>query len=445
MKKSSDIAQIAFIASLVLMFFGGGMTLAYANLQPYPMVSSLLDTAKAAVKMLTLQRPELIEEKRYEGDGVTVNVRGDDATGYVLVQGLFPNGSELRLMDMKGEIVNRWPVDFYELFPDPDHIFPASNVPNTHFNYHTQGMWIQPDGSVLFNIAEKGLVKLDRCGDVVWTLDRMTHHSITPNPDGSFWIPSKGDTRLVSEDLFLPGVTRQTITSKSHHGWYEDQLLLVSKDGEVEAEISLLNAMFVPELEAALHTIALIAPTDPTHINDIEVVTPALAARLDGVETGDLLISVRNLNMLAIVNPGSGELVWHKTGGWWNQHDPDILENGDITIYNNGPPSFHVGDRYPGSNIILLKPDTGEEEIIHPLTEETAFGSLVMGTAQPLPNGNMLITETMFGRLIEASPTGELIWEYVAAYGPKHNALIESAIWYDQDYFQPEALSCPSN
>ena len=101
-------------------------------------------------------------------------------------------------------------------------------------------MWALPDGSVVFNFAELGTVKMDKCGKVLWRLDRMTHHSVTANADGSFWIPAKGDVRKVPEHLFLPGVTRDGLMETK--GWYEDRLLLVSAVGRIEREISLLQS-----------------------------------------------------------------------------------------------------------------------------------------------------------------------------------------------------------
>ena len=39
-----------------------------------------------------------------------------------------------------------------------------------------------------------------------------------------------------------------------------------------------------------------------------------------------------------------------------------------------------------------------------------------MGSAQRLPNGNTLVCESAFGRLIEVTPSGQQCWEYVCPY-----------------------------
>ena len=52
-----------------------------------------------------------------------------------------------------------------------------------------------PDGSVLFNFEYRGMVKLDRCGEVQWTLRELTHHSIDIAADGSYWVPGRRRVR----------------------------------------------------------------------------------------------------------------------------------------------------------------------------------------------------------------------------------------------------------
>ena len=42
-----------------------------------------------------------------------------------------------------------------------------------------------------------------------------------------------------------------------------------------------------------------------------------------------------------------------------------------------------------------------------------AFFTAFMGNAQPLPNGNVHITESATGRLFEVTRAGEVVWEYV--------------------------------
>ena len=66
--------------------------------------------------------------------------------GLTAMQGLFPEGVELRLVDMAGKVVHRWRADFHAIWPDPSHIFPREYVPIDDLHYHTQGMWVLGTG-----------------------------------------------------------------------------------------------------------------------------------------------------------------------------------------------------------------------------------------------------------------------------------------------------------
>jgi len=47
---------------------------------------------------------------------------------------------------------------------------------------------------------------------------------------------------------------------------------------------------------------------------------------------------------------------------------------------------------------------------------QEAFFTPFMGSAQRLPNGNTLLCEAAFGRLIEVTAADDTVWEYVAPY-----------------------------
>lgn len=111
----------------------------------------------------------------------------------------------------------------------------------------------------------------------------------------------------------------------------------------------------------------------------------------------------------------------------FQQHDVQWIEDGlpgagNILIYNNrnnvvreDEPSE---DEY--SSILELKlPLRGdnsydwsiEPEIVWQYDQD--FYSRIISGVQRLPNGNTLITEGVPGRLIEVTPTGEVVWEYI--------------------------------
>ena len=132
---------------------------------------------------------------------------------------------------------------------------------------------------------------------------------------------------------------------------YEDLLLHVSADGTVLREISFLQALID---HGGWYLLYDRPKVSPTHVNDIELVTPALARRISGVEPGDLLLSARHLDALAIVSRRNGGILWLQVGPWIQQHDPDIMPNGTISVFNNDLKSLG------GSSIIEFDPRTEE-------------------------------------------------------------------------------------
>lgn len=441
--KSLDIAKAVFMITLGIIIFLMGTLFARNEIYPYSILAdhyeAAIETVKSIIKQTIQIRPRLLEEIQYPGDGVTYYDQALAFKGLTLVQGVYYEGVELRLLEMNGKVVHRWRADFHKTWPNPNHVFPTKNIPVGPVNFHTQGMWALPDGSVIFNFAELGTVKLDKCGNAKWTIDRMTHHSLTPTADGSFWIPVKRDVRKVADSILLPNISREELLKSN--GWYEDLLILVNAEGKIKKEISVLQALFDGGYEDELFDVAIFANTDPTHVNDIEVVTPALANKINNVNSGDLLISIREMHMLAILDQHTGEIKWHQVGPWIRQHDPDITIQGTIEVFNNGQKNLNL-NRVPGSNIITLDPTTGENTIVYPRTEQSSFYSEIMGTHQLLPNNNRLITESMAGRVFEITPNGKLVWELVAPYDDTHAAMIDSAIRYEQDYFVVQDWTC---
>lgn len=441
-----DVARLAFWVSLLFTVFLIGGEFAKRGWQPYQMFEDGYRAAKALIIQSLKTKPfRLLEERIYDGDGVTHYAPERAYQGFTLIQGWFSEGAGLRLIDMEGDLVRRWPADFHSIWPRPSHVFPESNIPKTQFNFDIQGGWLFPDGSVVFNFNGLGTVKMDKCGAVLWTLDRLTHHSITPISDGSFWVPAKNDVREVPDDLLLFDISRESILKARLS--YEDLLLLVNSDGQVIKEISVLQALVDGEFEHELFDVGRISKYDPSHVNDIEVVTPALANKISGVEAGDLLVSMRELHMLAILDSDSGQIKWRHTGPWVRQHDPDITEQGTIEVFNNRTDHNKLGrrkdDRVPGSNIISLEPSTGETSIIYPNPGQEGFYTATHGTHQRLENGNRLITETKAGRVFEVDEQGDVVWEYVKPYDDQDAAFIEGAIRYGMNYLEVQDWSCP--
>ena len=138
------------------------------------------------------------------------------------------------------------------------------------------------------------------------------------------------------------------------------------------------------------------------------------------LENGDVLISSRHLNMIAIIDRETKQFRWEMSDfSWGGQHDPQMLENGNIILFANGD-SNNVG--HPFSRVIEIDPETKEQVWVYHTKPGRDFYSHHISGQQRLWSGNTLICEGLWGRLFEVTPDGELVWEYVNPHaGPMLN------------------------
>lgn len=132
-------------------------------------------------------------------------------------------------------------------------------------------------------------------------------------------------------------------------------------------------------------------------------------APLDG---GRVLVSFRNISTVAIINKQTGAFEW-KLGYdvLSQQHDPNMLSNGNVLIFDNG--THRKAFPRPYSRVIEVDPKTNEIVWEYKDAPITNFFSGYISGARRLPNGNTLITEGQSGRMFQVTPEKEVVWEYV--------------------------------
>jgi hypothetical protein len=141
---------------------------------------------------------------------------------------------------------------------------------------------------------------------------------------------------------------------------------------------------------------------DWTHVNDVEPV-------------GDdrLLLSPRNFDQAIVVDMETKAIV-ERLG---TDDDHDVLDeqhSPDWLVSENGTPTVVVADS-ENDRVVEYAKEDGEWV----RTWTVGSGSLNWPRdADRLPNGNTLITDTLNHRVMEVTPTGDVVWEYYATWGP---------------------------
>ncbi len=172
--------------------------------------------------------------------------------------------------------------------------------------------------------------------------------------------------------------------------------------------------------------------------------------------TPGYLVSMRSLSTVIIIRKSDGEIIWRSPKGILSlQHDPTLLPNGNILVFDNGfdriPAPFTMfGSRAveinPKTNKIVWSFDAGQSPI-----DKVKFFAAIVGGAQRLSNGNTLITDGPRGHIFEVTKSGKVVWDIVSPYETKktgafpNNFLFKTRRYAKDEINWPGKLSQPLN
>lgn len=146
---------------------------------------------------------------------------------------------------------------------------------------------------------------------------------------------------------------------------------------------------------------------DILHVNSIEII----GRRIDGLcDEGNILLSSRELDLIGIMDIEKEQIVW----AWGpdhlsKQHHPSLLKSDNILLFDNG-----VNQRR--SRVLEINPYNKRMVWEYKSNPLNHFFSRTRGSAQRLPNGNTLITESDKGHVFEITENGKIVWEF---YNPE--------------------------
>ena len=424
-----DWLRFYFLASLGLSLFAYGVAVGLYRIFPYNLLQR---TAAAGVDVLRYpkQYARLVPEKQLApatraGAGVVTYAAGKASPGVTFIDGFFGDSTGMKLVGMSGEVLNEWRVSFNEIWPEAPHL--RSKPADWDTQIH--GAVLYPNGDVVFNFQYAGLVRIDHCSRPRWKLARQTHHSVFQDAAGHLWVPSR-ELREAPVEAY-PHVPAP---------FEEEFILEVSPAGQVLREISVLDAIFRSKYEGVLfgsgaHDLVVTKPLDNdfTHLNDVEVLSPQMAAAFPMFAAGDVLISLRNLDALLVLDPATKRIKWSMTGPYLRQHDPDFLPSGRISVFDNRRAGKNSESR-GASRIVEVDPRTGSAVTTLGDRLGPRFYTETMGDHRLLPNGNTLITESSAGHAFEVTPDGQVVWAFVNRWDKDHVALIGRATRYPENY-----------
>ncbi|MFC1665665.1 aryl-sulfate sulfotransferase [Pseudomonadota bacterium] len=289
------------------------------------------------------------------------------------------------LIDMHGEVVHEWQLE------------------NDVGNY----AYLLPNGNLLAAIrttegpqklpAKGGKIQeLDWDGNVVWEhVDHAQHHDFRRRANGN---TIYAGWELMPEEAH--GRVRGGMPGTEHEmGIYSDYLREVNPAGDMVWE---WRALVDQEIERyPIHSTC--RREEFAHMN---TVCP--------LDNGDVIVNWRFNNLMAIIDRDTKKFKWELVDLSFGQHhDVQMLDNGNILFFANGADTYQYGPEV-GSRAVELDPKTNEIVWQYGGSPGYTMFSWFISGVQRLASGNTLICEGLWGRIIEVTPGGEIVWEYVS-------------------------------
>ena len=393
---------IALIAIAFLGYVFGAFSL-YREIPPATTIRDAYEAAKALEfreKRLADPLPsELWQPARTDARGVTIHDPSRAQAGLTLYSS--GHDQKVLLVNMAGEVVHEWQLWFSKVWDET--AVASIELPDTHMYVRRAQMF--PNGDLLALYIGSGntpwgygLVKMDKDSNLIWKYLEQVHHDLDVTADGKIYTLTHAFTDHVFEfqrHLKVPRV--------------DDFLVVLSPEGEELERHAIVDAFVHSPYARMTNMIPWYSQSDYFHTNAVDVIEAMEARALPFAKEGDVLLSFREMGAIALFDPKQETFTWALRGPWVGQHDPDILPNGRMLIFDNN--GRYVDKNF--SRVIEFDPEPLAIRWVYQGDDEHRFYSVLRSAEQRLENGNTLITESDGGRIFEVTRSGDIVWEYL--------------------------------
>ena len=311
--------------------------------------------------------------------------------GYTLVTNL--NGHDSRLIDMEGRVCHAWHsnegINYAYLLPTGNLLMRTGPAAEETSFLSRPEREILPRGG---RTVSGAIRELDWDSNVVWEYRYpFLHHDFQRLPSGN--------TLVLTWELLPEDVTRQVRggfeSEGDHRGMLGDTVREITPAGEVVYEWNSWE-----HLDFEKDRICFLEGREEwTHQNT-----------LNATPEGDLVVSFRQTDTVGIVDRATGKFRWKwGPGDISHQHNPTMLDNGRVLLFDNGPHKRGVTH----SRVIEIDPASNEVAWEYRGDPPISFYSYHISGAERQPNGNTLICEGAPGRIFEVTPGKEIVWEFI--------------------------------
>lgn len=372
-------------------------------------------------------------------NGVTISKPGVQP-GYVVFAS--PDGFAYAI-DVKGQVAAKWaPPEANSVMGYTRPLANGNLLARTGpLRLPTAAAEAAAAGGYAENAAVPSVVEFGQDGKLVWKYtdsERGLHHDAERM--------ANGNTLLVcNRDLKRPEISRRTLK--------DDCLIEVDPKGKIVwewqtadhyMELNLDDAAKADIMTAYGAAVTTVPATsfDWAHMNAASPIPEGTGNNDPRFKAGNVVVSYRTLNTVAVVDKESKKIVWTAIGTTLGQHHTHMIAGGlpgagHILVFDNGNNNVGMNPRRqqsrPNSRVVEINPV--DNKIVWEYNAEKSnrpmwtFVSHYISGAERQPNGNTLITEGSNGRVFEVTPSGEIVWEFVNPYSKMNGKIADNTVF----------------
>ncbi|MCK5064719.1 MAG: hypothetical protein KAQ97_05520, partial [Candidatus Fermentibacteraceae bacterium] len=281
--------------------------------------------------------------------GVTI-LREDAYPGYnIIISG---HGPGVTMIDMEGNQVHDWytpEVSLYGIWPDAqDKTIPVDFWRRTH---------LEEDGDLIVMVECGGVVKVDKDSNLLWASEfNGAHHDICVSD-------ITGDIYVISRNIHINPEYSSTELL------IEDYVCVLDSMGNEIEIFSILDAIKNSPYAPILRRMP--PSGDVLHTNTIELIEEGdLPEGYAGLlRENSLILSMRTIDLVCVIDLETRTAYWAESDLWRMQHQPSLLENGNMLVYDN---QGHVN----ASTVLEFSPETREVVWMYRGSDEALFYSI---------------------------------------------------------------------
>jgi hypothetical protein len=369
--------------------------------------------------------------------GVTIHQEQRTYEGFTLYAPLgggtgLDGTNEVYLIDMKGNVVHIWTVEhapgLYGFL-----------LPNGNLLYggNTRELQPTPGGGGGGTIQE-----IDWDGNVVWEytgteISKYMHHDFDKLPNGNILVLVWEEMRPENIDRVKGGIdgTEFEDPDTGEKKIWSDAIY------EIDYETKEIVWEWHAEDELVIENYPL-GPLNNRHewTHGNSVVYLPEGNSFNGKPA--VMTMFRQPDVVMIIDYATKEVLWEWGPGEIKvPHDPTLLDNGNILLFDNGmqkPDTMRSG--IPASRVLEVNPNTNEIEWEYTgdgLRNFRFFSGVISG-AQRLPNGNTLICEGVPGRIFEVTRGEKIEYDEDTPDAMRNQLFDNEIVW---EYHNPHYAS----